>query len=569
MSLNKYFRRIARRPTDPGKGSYWAIDVTLGPGRKRPYRRNRKPGKRELQRLAEEAAAAAELDDGSTPSSSVDTGATDISVVAGGIEDNTGSDHQTEPESPFVASDNPDIGDDGYDSEESVSQQLIPRDLTPINTNLGSPATSPCVVPATVPATNETLRALSSFSHRAALHPPPSSNLSASLAKTCSLPIGVAPQTVILQPKPITPVRMFDIPILHTPAPRREERPVPILQVETTSQPVGEPSRIRRPPSPPYLPPLPLRKIKAIQKRKSYVQYDSDSDLEPRPPSSPTSSSPSRTKRPHPTASPSTSHEYAFSAPFGVEIIPGPRPIKITHHPLPANFGRGPFSFDPDANYSSQEASSSSSVRRTSPVYFATPGPSIFASSAHKRLRRSPVSHLPPASTLHTHRTHTHTADDPPRTYTASIFNRDTRLVRANTLPNADRTPPQYTLPNPSSHCGIPPPSQSLQAVTHTHTHLDHHIHSHPSKPPITASRRPTVYRSHTYHAPQQHTAGLITQPNTGKHIVGRTGAVSNSTSIHVPVQRPADGQRAVYTDSRGTVYPNSGRNVDFSSDSE
>ncbi|TFY66854.1 hypothetical protein EVG20_g4231, partial [Dentipellis fragilis] len=53
--------RVQRPITEPGKGSYWMIDLTQGEGNKRERKRNKKPGKRELAAAAAAAAASYQI----------------------------------------------------------------------------------------------------------------------------------------------------------------------------------------------------------------------------------------------------------------------------------------------------------------------------------------------------------------------------------------------------------------------------------------------------------------------------------------------------------------------------
>lgn len=53
LSLYKCFRRIAKPITEPGKGSYWVVDYSAGPGTKRPRKRNKRPTKAELRAMKE------------------------------------------------------------------------------------------------------------------------------------------------------------------------------------------------------------------------------------------------------------------------------------------------------------------------------------------------------------------------------------------------------------------------------------------------------------------------------------------------------------------------------------
>lgn len=53
LSLYKCFRRIQKPITEPGKGSYWVVDYSLGAGTKRPRKRNKRPTKAELRARAE------------------------------------------------------------------------------------------------------------------------------------------------------------------------------------------------------------------------------------------------------------------------------------------------------------------------------------------------------------------------------------------------------------------------------------------------------------------------------------------------------------------------------------
>ena len=57
--MNKCFRRIPRPITEPGKGSFWTVDYSQGTGNKRERKRNKKPTKAQLRKLAEEEEARA------------------------------------------------------------------------------------------------------------------------------------------------------------------------------------------------------------------------------------------------------------------------------------------------------------------------------------------------------------------------------------------------------------------------------------------------------------------------------------------------------------------------------
>ena len=90
LSLNKLFRRLQKPITEPGKGSYWTVDLAAGEGNKRERKRVKRTGR------------AGRTTESDSPSSSRQTEGRTSSDEEGGSQSGSTYQSQSQPTTPYL-----------------------------------------------------------------------------------------------------------------------------------------------------------------------------------------------------------------------------------------------------------------------------------------------------------------------------------------------------------------------------------------------------------------------------------------------------------------------------------
>lgn len=336
------------------------------------------------------------------------------------------------------------------------------------------------------------------------------------------------------------------------------------------------PSRIRRPPSPPYLPPLPLRRIQAARDNpQPYLEYESaseDSEM------SPSSSSPG-------PSSNFNHRSYASGSSSTLDASPAER-SRLLYRSQEA---RRSLATVPSASTPTSPIASSSTAHVSSVAYNRhyndtssdrrPPSAAYYTDNIQTSRPGSLAVRPPEPSTVFV--SHSTRARPPPRsTQYAPVYGREAsnEFGSSNALASGSGT-----------RATAPPPPQTIRSLAST-SHISQHSSTRPptgiartrqadssaSTQSTRGARRSNAPRPTNVHplnwkalfpdipypgstAPSHTTSQTPASTSTGS----RTAATSTSASSSQASRR----RRSVYTDSRGTVYPS--RGGDYSSDSD